>query len=204
MSMDDTLSSLRTRPTLLFRLREWTDEASWAEFYRLYYNYIFSFARRHGLSHADAEEMARDIFAHVAAALPEFESDPQRGNFRDWLLWLARRHLGDWMGTHPPPDRAASPGDATGTTERVPDEAELTALWNTEWQRHVLDTALTRLARRVPTKQFQIFDLHVRQNWPVLRVARELGVHPASVYLIRHRLTWLLKAEMAELQEKLA
>jgi hypothetical protein len=34
-TMEEPKSTLRTRPTLLFRLRDWQDEGTWTEFYRL-------------------------------------------------------------------------------------------------------------------------------------------------------------------------
>ena len=48
-----------------------------------------------------------------------------------------------------------------------------------------------------------MFDLYVLQHWPVLRVAKELNINPASVYVIGHRLTKQLKAEVAKLQKQL-
>ena len=49
----------------------------------------------------------------------------------------------------------------------------------------------------------QVFDLYIRQQWPVLKVARELKTSPASIYLIGHRLTKQLKAEVAKLRKQL-
>ena len=42
-------TSLLTRPSLLFRVREWNDSASWEEFHRLYRRLIYGRARRAGL-----------------------------------------------------------------------------------------------------------------------------------------------------------
>jgi len=74
----------------------------------------------------------------------------------------------------------------------VADEDE----WDREWQQHVLSMALERLARQVKPRHFQVFELYVRQGWPVLKVSAQLGINPASVYVIGHRLTKLLKAEV--------
>lgn len=201
-------STLRTRPTLLFRLRDWADEASWTEFYRLYHNYVYGCARRAGLSHADADEVTQDVFKRVAETVHEFESDPQRGTFRGWLLNLTRWRITDKFRALRPHEREpASPvspvSDRTATIERLPDAANPDAQWDAEWQHHLLEAALARLARRVPAKHFQIFDLYKRQEWTVLRIARELDVNPAAVYLISHRLTRQLKKEVDLLRERL-
>jgi hypothetical protein len=85
----------------------------------------------------------------------------------------------------------------------VPDRPEEDSEWDKEWQRHLLDAACERLARKVKARHFQVFDLYLRQQWPVLKVARELRTSPASVYLIGHRLTKQLKAEVKILKKQL-
>lgn len=198
--------SLLTRASLLFRLRDWEDAASWEEFYRLYRKLVYGLARRSGLSHAEAEDVVQDVFKRVAETIKDFEADPKRGSFRGWLMNLTRWRIADKFRARPPESAAArdSRDDATGTMERLPDPAANDdAVWESEWQQNVLEAALSRLARRVPAKHFQAFELYARQQWPVLRVARELGLNPAAVYLINHRLTKQLKTEVARLQTQL-
>ena len=210
-TMDEPHSSLHTRPTLLFRLRDWEDKNSWEEFYRLYRNFVYGLARRGGLTHVEAEEVAQEVFVRVAETIKDFESAPARGSFRGWLAQLTRWRIADKYRARPR-DAAAPPSrrsqeitDATRTIERIPDDktSALDDASEAEWQKHVLDAALGRLARRVPAKHFQAFDFYARQGWPVMRVARELGLNPASVYLISHRLTKQLKAEVETLRASL-
>jgi RNA polymerase sigma-70 factor (ECF subfamily) len=98
----------------------------------------------------------------------------------------------------------SEPDDRTSTIERIPDPKQDGDFWQTEWQNTVLDAAMERLAHRVQAKHFQVFELHVRQHWSVMRVSRELGINPASIYLITHRLTKQLKAEVSKLESTLA
>ena len=202
----DSISELRTRPTLLFRLRDWKDAASWEEFYRLYRQLVHGLAERAGLSRAEAEEVTQDVFRRVAETIHEFEANPQRGSFRRWLMNLARWRIVDKFRERP---AGAAPGgrretdERTATVERVPDEGGIEAGWDEEWRKHVLEAALDRIARRIKPRHFQVFDLYVRQGRPVLTVALELGVDPASVYLIGHRVTRQLKVEVARLEAQL-
>ena len=204
----EEVSSLRTRPSLLFRVRSWEDATSWAEFHRLYKKLIYGLARRSGLPHADAEDVTQDVFKRVAETIHTFESDPNRGKFRGWLMNLTRWRIADKFGSRPKNEyRSERKHDDTGartsTIERVPEKAEGDTEWEQEWQRHLLDAACERLARRVQARHYQIFDLYIRQQWPVLKVARELGVNPAFIYLTGHRLTKQLKAEVAKLRQQL-
>ena len=74
------------------------------------------------------------------------------------------------------------------------------ASWQEEWQSNLLATARTRVKRRVSGRQFQIFDLHVLQQWPVAEVARTLKVSAAHVYLAKHRVGALLRQEVCRLE----
>ena len=206
----ETFSTLHTRVSLLMRVHEWDDATSWKEFYRLYHQLIYGLAHRSGLAHADAEDVTQDVFKRVAETIHQFESDPARGTFRGWLMNLTRWRITDKFRSQPKGQAASAPAspDATSTRtstmNRLPDEANhRDADWELEWQRHLLDAACERLARRTKARHYQAFDLYVRQRRPVLQVARDLGLNVATVYLVGHRLTKELKAEVAKLREQL-
>lgn len=204
----DATSSQRTRPSLLLRVQDWHDTASWNEFHRLYRKLIYSLARRSGLPHADAEDVTQDVFKRVAETIHTFESDRARGTFRGWLMNLTRWRITDKFQARPKHEHhrgrsQEDTGGGTATIERVPDDAAAAADWEAEWQRHVLDAACERVARRADARHYQIFDLCSRQQWPALKVSRELGVNPATVYVVNHRLMKQVKAEVAKLQEQL-
>jgi RNA polymerase sigma factor (sigma-70 family) len=204
----ETVSSLRTRPSLLLRVQSWEDSTSWAEFHRLYRKLVYGLARRSGLSHADAEDVTQEVFKRVAETIHEFESNSDRGTFRGWLMNLTRWRIADKYGSKPKNEHHSvrshdDTGPRTSTIERVPDRPETDGEWEKEWQRHLLDAACERIARRVKARHYQVFDLYIRQQWPVLKVARELGTNPAAIYLIAHRLTKQLKAEVDILKKQL-
>ncbi|PTY07449.1 RNA polymerase subunit sigma [Opitutaceae bacterium EW11] len=207
----DLGTTLQTRPTLLFRVRDWQDGDSWDEFHRLYRRLIYGRARRAGLCHEDAEDVAQEVFKRVAETIRDFDLNPDRGSFRGWLMQLTRWRIADKFESHSPSAERVphAPSDdgterRTSTTDRIPAPAEDEDAWDREWREQLLATATERLARRVNPKHFQAFDLHVRQRWPVLKVAAQLGVNPASVYVISHRLTKRLAAEIALLEKQWA
>lgn len=207
--------SLLTRASLLGRLRDWRDDGSWEEFYTLYHNLVYGLARRSGLSHDDAEDVTQDVFKRVAETIAEFESTGNRGSFRAWLRNLTRWRISDKYrarrpdGAAEPPPRREDTGSALGGINGLPDmdtpnpRQAFDAIWENEWRENALATAMARVARDVPPKHFQIFELYTRQQWAVLRIARELRVNPATVYLINHRLTKRLKAELDRVESQL-
>ena len=82
-----------------------------------------------------------------------------------------------------------------------PASADLTRLWDEEWSRHLLEAASQRVKRLVKPKQFQVFDFYVLKGLPATRVARELGVSLAQVYLAKHRVGRLLEHEVRQLEK---
>jgi DNA-directed RNA polymerase specialized sigma24 family protein len=66
-----------------------------------------------------------------------------------------------------------------------------------------MDTAIQRVKGKVNAKQFQIFDFYVLKKWPVIRVARNLGVSLSQVYVAKHRVSAALKKEMKDIRKQL-
>ena len=202
-------SSQHTRASLLRRVRDWDDAASWDEFHRLYRKLIYGLARRSGLAHADAEDVTQDVFTRVAQTIHSFESDPARGTFRGWLMNLTRWRIADKFAARPKGEqlsggsRDATATGGTGTLERLPAPEAIDASWDAEWQAHLLDAACERLARRTKPGHFQIFDLYVRQGRPVEQVARELRTNAATIYWVASRLKRQCKAEATKLRRQL-
>lgn len=98
-------------------------------------------------------------------------------------------------------------GDATrtATIERIPDPAgsTLTAIWDEEWEKHLLNTALVRIKRQVNPAHYEIYYLRVILGKPVAEVKRALGVNVGQIYLAKHRVGALLKQEMRRLETAL-
>ena len=199
--------SLATRASLLGRLRNWEDAESWEEFTRIYWRMIYNVARGAGLADAEARDVVQDTLLGVAKKVHEFQSNPELGTFRSWLLNLTRWRIADHFRAQPSArfEDGRGPGDEphTATIERVADPAQIDALWDEEWKKNILETAIARLSRRINPKHAQIFDLYAVRQWSCAKVARQLGVSVVQVYLVSHRVSRLVKEEVAYLQRKL-
>ena len=100
---------------------------------------------------------------------------------------------------------APEPGQGSAEIEEIADPAgiDLEAAWDEEWTRTMWEAALARIKEQVALKQFQMFDLYVVKERPALEVAQTLGVTVAQVYLAKHRVSALLKKELAQLRTRL-
>ena len=106
----------------------------------------------------------------------------------------------------PGPERLPPTSSArTATIERLPDPAGsvLDALWDEEWEGNLLAAAVERVKKKVPPREYQVFDYYVSQKLPVSQVARALQVNRGRVYLAKHRISRLIKKEIAYLRNKL-
>jgi RNA polymerase sigma-70 factor (ECF subfamily) len=59
-----------------------------------------------------------------------------------------------------------------------------------------------RVKNQVKPKHYQAFELHMVKGWPVSQVAETLGITAAQIYLVKHRIGRLVKAEVQRLREQ--
>jgi hypothetical protein len=122
------------------------------------------------------------------------------------LLHTTRWRIADQFRKRSPADCQAHPGDdsdrATAPIDRVPDDFDLQAAWDEEWQSNVLAAALERVKRKIDPKRYQIFDCSVIKQWPASKVAAELHVSVAQVYLVKHRVSALVKKEVTAVEKR--
>jgi RNA polymerase sigma-70 factor (ECF subfamily) len=97
---------------------------------------------------------------------------------------------------------AADEGDAAW--EQLPDPAAdaLDEIWQREWEENLLSAAFRRLRSKVSSQQLLIFRLATPGDLPLTQVAKKLDVSLAQVYLARHRVGRLLKAEVQRLRRE--
>ena len=194
--------SIATRASLLGRIKSWEDADSWEDFTQTYWKLIYGVARQSGLTDDEARDVVQETLLGVARNIHQFESSPERGSFKNWLLNLTRWRIVDQFRKRLPVDTMTSEESAP-SVECVPDPTELDLCWEEEWKKNIFETAVTRVSRRVNPKHAQIFDLYAIRDWPAAKVAQELGVNLIQVYLVNHRLSKLLKTEVDYIRKKL-
>jgi RNA polymerase sigma-70 factor (ECF subfamily) len=196
-----------TRQSLLSRLRDFDDTASWRDFFDTYWKLIYRAAVKAGLSDADAQDVVQDTIITVSRRIGAFRYDSSIGSFKGWLLqatrWRILSHLRKRNRGLPIESLPAELGDEN-PLESIPDPAgeQIEALWKAEWQQNLMDAAIQRVKRQVKPKHYQIFELNALRKWPATKTARVLGVNTAQVHLIKHRIGALIKKEVKRLEAK--
>ncbi|HEX5222346.1 MAG TPA: sigma-70 family RNA polymerase sigma factor [Verrucomicrobiae bacterium] len=194
-----------TRASLLGRLKDWDDDSSWRDFFDTYWKLIYGFAVQRGLTHTEAEEVVQETVLAVAKGIPTFNYDPAKCAFKTWLLTVTRSKIANQFKKRARHPIASAPEDSDQTPllNRLPDEqleSRWSAEWENEWQQNLMDAAIQRVKRRVPIEHYQMFDLFVLKQWPAKDVARTLGATIAHVYVAKHRISKLIRREVAALE----
>lgn len=204
-SQNDDDEFIPTRASLIGRLKNWEDQLSWQEFFDTYWKLIYSVARKTGMSDAEAQDVVSETMTSVAKHMPGFHYDPAVGSFKAWLLKLTRWRIIDQVRKRPPA-AVHSLSEGTDTADRVidPESQVLDQLWDAEWEKNLLDAAINNVKRKLDPQKYQIFHFYVNKDWPAEKVAERFQTSVDQVYLAKHRITEIIKAEVARLKKKMS
>ena len=115
-----------------------------------------------GLTGTEAEDVVQETMISVAKHMPTFEYNPAIGSFKTWLLNMTRWRITDQLrkrgALRPPAHRVPrTPPPAPATVDKVVDPAgqELDALWNAEWEKNLLDAAMSKINASSTRKNFK-------------------------------------------------
>ena len=198
-----------TRQSLLTRLRDWQDQDGWREFFDSYWRLIYNVARKSGLADAEAQDVVQNTFMYLARRMPSFRYDRTRGAFKSWLRVVTRSRISVYRRREKANEKlrfepvANEEGEAT-LIEQLPDPAadSLDEVWQREWEENLLKSAFRRVRSKVTSQQLLIFRTASIEELSAVQVAKKLGVSLAQVYLARHRVGKLLKAEVERMRRE--
>ncbi|MBL9134648.1 MAG: sigma-70 family RNA polymerase sigma factor [Verrucomicrobiales bacterium] len=203
-SADD---SLQTRASLLKRLKDLDDAETWDRFYRTYERAVRGLARKRGLTDAEAEEVAQEVFKRIAETIHSFEPASRVGSFRRWLYQLARWRSDDKMRergrltVEPIADPTTTA--VRKTVNRIPAPDDVEESLEADARRQLIQVALERLKQRINPRDLQIFQQLVVEDWSVEKISAFFRIRPALVYVIRHRVGRQLREELERIQKRL-
>jgi RNA polymerase sigma-70 factor (ECF subfamily) len=196
---------IRTRTTLIKRLKDWKDQESWQDFFDIYWKLIYGVAVKSGLTETEAQDVVQETMIAVAKHMPNFEYDRRVGSFKGWLLKTTRWRITDQFRKRGPAWAHPLPSDedpaGVRNLEYLADRSHLAveALWETEWRKNLLEAAIMKAKRKVDPQQYQLFDVYVNKQWAPDKVAQRFRVSVGQVYLAKHRVTAMVKEEVERL-----
>ena len=92
---DPAPDSLPTRNSLLNRIKDLGDDASWRDFFETYWELIYNLARKAGLTDAEAQDVVQETVIAVSRKIAGFRTGAEHGSFKAWLLQQTRWRIVD-------------------------------------------------------------------------------------------------------------
>lgn len=200
--------SLKTRPSLIEKLRTQSDSESWERFYDIYSPLLFRFARSLGMAPSETEDLVQETVISVAKSIGNYQYEPAKCSFKGWLFMIVRRRLIDLRRfegrrkkqLHDSLDHPENKQDRNNLADSenpAPDQE----LWESDWELFVRERAYETLKKTVKIEHLQVFDLSVNRGMDPSEISKFLEISTARVYLILHRMRKTLKKERQSLLE---
>ena len=185
-----------TRNTLLARVRSLDDEDSWREFVAIYRPVVYRLARKRGLQHADADDLAQRVFLSVGRAIGNWQPDPERGRFRAWLGTIARNAIINSLARRPP-DAAAGGTSILELLDQQPEPDERTRHdLDLECRRSLFRWAARRVREEFGDSTWDAFWLTTVEGRDIAGTAADLGKSAGAIYAARSRVMRRLREEI--------
>ncbi len=185
-----------TRPSLIGQLHDPASHDAWAEFVGLYQPVVYRVARGRGLQHADAEDIAQDVFATVGRKVGEFDLG-RCGSFRGWLLKITRDQVVNKL-TRGPRDVGSGDSEVQAMLGEQPARSETLTLLRVEHQRALLARAAERLRGSISPPIWDAFWITAVEGISIAEAAERLGKTEGSVRVARCRVLARLRKEVQD------
>jgi RNA polymerase sigma factor (sigma-70 family) len=193
--------SLRTRPSMLLRIRDPKDSRSWTEFAEIYSPLIYRYARQHGLQDHDAADLTQEALIVVARAVRNLDYDPKMGTFRGWLFTVVHRKLLNLIaGQRRHPQGSGDTGILERLQQQPAPEDKAEELWDRTYEEHLFVWASAQVRPRVEDHTWQAFWRTAVEGQETRRVAADLMMTVASVRLAKSRVMARIKRLITEME----
>jgi RNA polymerase sigma-70 factor (ECF subfamily) len=164
-----------------------TDPARWDRFCRKYQPAIRRWLGGKRLQPADVDDIAQEVLIKLVKKLPGFTYDPDR-SFRAWLKTVVHNVWHDVV-TSSRWQAGLAAGELADVAGAVPLAEEI----EREYDQELMEWAMTVVKGRVAPATWEAFERTAVGLEPPQRVAADLGVAVALVYVHKSKVTKLIR-----------
>lgn len=194
-----------TRPSLMLRLRDPSDQQAWTEFVAIYEPLLLRLMRSRGLQEADARDVTQQVVVAVMQAVDSWQPDGRAASFRRWLFGIARR-LALKCLQRGSPARGPSRRGAGGTEmlellNNLPEPEQRTiSTFDDEYRTQIFQWAASRVRDDFRETTWRAFWQTCVLNESIADVAEALGMTAGNVYVARSRVIARLRQFIEEFE----
>ncbi|MCM8535320.1 MAG: RNA polymerase sigma factor [Lentisphaeraceae bacterium] len=198
------MTTPRTRQTLLEKLRDRYDEASWVEFQETYGPYIMRILRALHMNSHDRDDLHQNIMLISWKSLPKFNYQPEKGSFRAWISTVTRRECGHFIKKRQKTFISVNEEESQRLKESLDTLAspDIENNINNEWEKFISEKAWENIKPRFTEKVLDVFQ-RLSSGEDTVTVAHETGISESSVYVYKKRVLNTLQKEILKLNQEL-
>jgi RNA polymerase sigma-70 factor, ECF subfamily len=184
-----------TRISLLNRLQQGPQVASWQQMVDLYTPLIRNWLCRYALQDQDVEDLVQEVLALVVRKLPDFQRKNQIGSFRRWLRNITVNCLRRFWRAQRIQPQSIDYGFAQMLDQLEDSQSALSKVWDRQHDEHITHGLLEKIRPRFEAKTWQAFQRVALEGISVDQVAEELGLTVNAVFIAKSRVIRLLRQE---------
>ena len=186
-----------TDPSLIDRVKDMSDGASWLEFMGIYQPVVYRLARRRGMQDADAQDVVQLVFSSISRSLDGWKSVVDQPPFRAWLTTIARNAITTAL-TRRRPDQGAGSTSVAIALDGLPSAEQSDAELIMEARREIVRWAAEQIRPEFAELTWDIFWKTAMEDVSVADVSKSSGRSTGAIYVARHRVLARLKEKIAE------
>ena len=204
MNMNLRNEELVTSSVLLNKIKNVDDQPAWDRFYAFYCPLIIGFCKQKGCTDDMAFDVLQESMVTLIRVMPKFDYNPDRGNFRSYLLKIVERRLLDTVKRN----RLLQNASPTAKTEffnqlEDPGAKDFRSEWDQLWDQNLITFALERVKEKINRVTFCSFQMYALENKQAEVVAKMLNLNKNTVFQHKNRVIRLLKQEVEKLKQDL-
>jgi RNA polymerase sigma factor (sigma-70 family) len=194
----------KTRQTLLEKLRDRYDDASWEEFQKIYAPYILRVLKAMNMNNHDCQDLQQDIMLISWKSLPQFNYQPEKGSFRAWISTVTRREAIHYIKKRQKAFISTNSEEEQKLQEslRSIDAPDIDNIIKQEWEKFISEKAWENIKNRFSENILMIFK-KLSSGVDITSLAQEYELSESSIYVYKKRVLNTLQKEILKLNQEL-
>ncbi len=196
--VDSTSRSSGSLSTSVLQRAKCGDQEAFRRITELFSSLVYYWCRASGLSHADVEDVAQQIFFTISRGLGQFQRDNPNQCFRAWIRTIARSRITDhwrWVAQQPVAEGGSDGSRILAEWPESIDEEEQLRFET----RLLFEKAVKLIQEQFSQRDFQVLWKVAVDGQSPSDVAKEFGISPGAVHIIKSRIKARVLEEFGDL-----
>ncbi|TWT52987.1 RNA polymerase sigma factor RpoE [Rubripirellula amarantea] len=189
-----------TRPSLIVRLSESSDQSAWWAFLEIYEPFLIHLVKRQGIPASHVSDVTQQVLVAIAGSVSGWRDDGGEASFRRWVSRVARNVVIKFMSIQRRQTMGQGGTDALLLLNQQIGNVDPTL--EHQYQHELIVWAADRVKDEFATTSWQAFWATMIDGREVAKVATDIGVSQGSIYMSRSRILRRIRETIAEVMHE--